>query len=141
MFRTLLVAYDGSAGAKRALETAAELARRDDAVLFALAISGHLPRYGGTVGEVEEERLYGEQECARLLEEASDFAARRGVLVETQTRIGHPAQEIVRAAEQHQIDLIVLGHSGGHSGVWGGFLGTTAEKVSRHAPCSVLIVR
>lgn len=91
MFRRLLVAYDGSPGAKRALETAVEFAHRDDAVLFALAIIAHLPRYGGTVGEVDEERLYGEQECTRLLEEASDFAARRGVLVEPETRIGHPA--------------------------------------------------
>jgi hypothetical protein len=35
---------------------------------------------------------------------------------------------------------VVIGHTG-HSGVWGLFLGTTAEKVSRHAACSVLIVR
>jgi nucleotide-binding universal stress UspA family protein len=44
------------------------------------------------------------------------------------------------AAEELDADLIVIGHSG-HSGVWGLFLGTTAEKVSRHAPCSILIVR
>jgi len=69
MFRRLLVAYDGSAGAKRALETAVDLARRDDATLFGLVIASHLPRYGATVGEVEEERLYGEQEGARLLED------------------------------------------------------------------------
>jgi nucleotide-binding universal stress UspA family protein len=36
--------------------------------------------------------------------------------------------------------LVVVGHTG-HSGVWGRFLGTTAEKVSRHAAGSVLIVR
>ena len=39
-----------------------------------------------------------------------------------------------------KVDLILVGHSG-LSGVWAAFLGTTAEKVSRHAPCSVLIVR
>jgi len=37
-------------------------------------------------------------------------------------------------------DLVVVGHAG-HSHVWGSFMGTTAEKVSRHAPCDVLIVR
>jgi len=37
-------------------------------------------------------------------------------------------------------DLVVLGSSG-HSKVWAMFLGTTAEKVSRHVPCTVLIVR
>jgi nucleotide-binding universal stress UspA family protein len=55
-------------------------------------------------------------------------------------RAGHPAQEIVRAADDRGADLIVVGHSG-HSWVWGRFLGGTAEKVSRHAVCSVLIVR
>lgn len=53
---------------------------------------------------------------------------------------GHPAQELVRAAEELGADLIVLGHSG-HSAIWGTFLGTVTEKVSRHATCSVLIVR
>lgn len=62
------------------------------------------------------------------------------MLVETEVRLCHPAQQIVQAAQEHQVDLIVVGH-GGHSGVWGMFLGTTAEKVSRHVPCSVLIVR
>jgi len=53
---------------------------------------------------------------------------------------GATSVEIVQAAQERHVDLIVIGHSG-HSGVWGMFLGTTAEKVSRHASCSVLIVR
>ena len=55
-------------------------------------------------------------------------------------RPGHPAQTIVEVAKEGKFDLILVGHSG-LSGVWAAFLGTTAEKVSRHAPCSVLIVR
>jgi nucleotide-binding universal stress UspA family protein len=58
----------------------------------------------------------------------------------TEIRAGHPAQEIARAARDHDADLVVVGHTG-HSGEWARFLGTTAEKVSRHAACSVLIVR
>jgi nucleotide-binding universal stress UspA family protein len=58
----------------------------------------------------------------------------------TEIRAGHPAQEIVRAARDHGADLVVVGHTG-HLGVWGRFLGTSAEKVGRHAACSVLIVR
>jgi nucleotide-binding universal stress UspA family protein len=75
-----------------------------------------------------------------LLEEASSYAAGRGVAMQADIRAGHPAQEIVRAADDQGADLVVVGHSG-HSGVWGRFLGGTAEKVSRHAVCSVLIVR
>jgi nucleotide-binding universal stress UspA family protein len=63
-----------------------------------------------------------------------------GVRLTTELRTGHPAQEILAAARAHRADLIVLGHSG-RSDAWGRFLGTTAEKVSRHAECSVLIAR
>jgi nucleotide-binding universal stress UspA family protein len=136
----VLVAYDGSKGARRALEAAVVLARRDHAELIGLAIEAHLPHYGATVGEVEEERRFEGQACARLLNEASAYAAEQGVTMRTEIRAGHPAQEIVRAAGDHGADLVVVGHTG-HSGVWGRFLGTTAEKVGRHAACSVLIVR
>ncbi len=140
MFSRLLVAYDGSAGARNALETAVELARREHAILFGLAIEAHLPHYAATVGEVQEELRIEEQECTRWLKEASAYADSQGVELQTEVRAGHPAQRIVEAAGDHQVDLIVIGHSG-HSGVWGRFLGSTAEKVSRHATCSVLLVR
>jgi nucleotide-binding universal stress UspA family protein len=140
MFQRVLVAYDGSEGAKKALDAAVGVARRDRAELIGLAIEAHLPHYGATVGEVEEERRFEEQACTQLLEEASSYAAGRGLAMQADIRAGHPAQEIVRAADDQGADLIVVGHSG-HSGVWGRFLGGTAEKVSRHAACSVLIVR
>jgi nucleotide-binding universal stress UspA family protein len=140
MFQRVLVAYDGSDGAKKALDAAVSVAHRDSAELIGLAIEAHLPHYGATVGEVEEERRFEEQACAELLEEASSYAAGRGVAIQADIRAGHPAQEIVRAAQDQGADLIVIGHNG-HSGVWGRFLGGMAEKVSRHAACSVLIVR
>jgi nucleotide-binding universal stress UspA family protein len=140
MFQRVLVAYDGSDGAKKTLDAAVGVARRDRAELIGLAIEAHLPHYGATVGEVEEKRRFEEQACTQLLEEASSYAAGRRMGMQADIRAGHPAQEIVRAADDQGADLIVVGHSG-HSGVWGRFLGSTAEKVSRHAACSVLIVR
>jgi nucleotide-binding universal stress UspA family protein len=62
------------------------------------------------------------------------------VQVTTQVAVGHPAQELMRAAKAIQADLIVLGHSG-HSAAWSGLLGGVTDRVSHHAPCSVLIVR
>jgi nucleotide-binding universal stress UspA family protein len=53
---------------------------------------------------------------------------------------GHAAQRVVEFARKEGADLIVIGHSG-HSSVWGTFLGTTADKIVRHAACSVLVVR
>lgn len=63
-----------------------------------------------------------------------------GVGLKTQILAGHPAQTIVRFAEEESFDLIIMGHSGS-SAVWGRFLGTTTEKVMGHAHCSVLVVR
>jgi nucleotide-binding universal stress UspA family protein len=55
-------------------------------------------------------------------------------------RSGHPARTIIETAAELDSDLIVLGNRG-HSRLWGGFLGHTADRVNDHAPCSVLIVR
>jgi nucleotide-binding universal stress UspA family protein len=91
MFQRVLVAYDGSEGAKKALDAAVGVARRDRAELIGLAIEAHLPHYGATVGEVEEERRFEEQACTQLLEEASSYAAGHGVAVQAEIRAGHPA--------------------------------------------------
>jgi nucleotide-binding universal stress UspA family protein len=122
------------------VKAAIELARRDHAELVGLAIEAHLPHYGATVGEVEEEREVEEQTCKILIAEAVALADAHGVALHGLICAGHPAQQIVQAAADQHADLIVVGHSG-HSGVWGRFLGSTAEKVSRHAEASVLIVR
>ncbi len=81
-----------------------------------------------------------EADARRLANEIQAEADEHGVTVTTKVVTGHPAQELVRVAKDTGADLIVLGHSG-HSAIWGTFLGTVTERVSRHAPCSVLIVR
>jgi len=139
MFGRIVVAYDDSPGARRALDVALGLAQREGSELIAVAIEAHLPHYGATVGEVEEERIVEEQDCTRWLKAAQAAAAERNVPLRTEIRAGHPAQELVRAAEAHSADLLVLGRSG-HSKIWGRFMGTTADKVTRHIHCSVLVV-
>jgi nucleotide-binding universal stress UspA family protein len=136
-----LVAFDGSAGSARALEAAAVMAREYGlAALHALAVAEPGPRFAATVGEVDEDREAAEAHYRELLEQARRVATEHGVELEGKVVHGHTAQRIVEEARAGGYDLLVLGHSG-HSGVWGQFLGTTTDKVSRHAPCSVLIVR
>ena len=55
-------------------------------------------------------------------------------------REGAPYREIVQAAQDEDIDLIVIS-THGHRGFARMFLGSTAERVVRHATCPVLIVR
>jgi len=140
MFRKILLAYDGSEGANRALEVGIGLAKIHGAELWALAVQENLPRFSGTIDEVQEEKQFANEQYGKLLEAAKVKAKEAGIELKTLMRPGHPAQTIISAAQEGEFDVILVGHSG-LSGVWAAFLGTTAEKVSRHAPCSVLIVR
>jgi nucleotide-binding universal stress UspA family protein len=60
--------------------------------------------------------------------------------VETHVAIGEPAPALLKAAEQCQADLIVVG-SHGRTGIGRLLLGSVSENVLRHAPCSVLVVK
>jgi len=140
MFKKILLAYDGSEGANTALEVGINLAKIHAAELWALAVQEKLPRFSGTIDEVKEEKQFADEQYGRLLEAAKAKAKEAGIELQTLMKPGHPAQTIVAVAKEGKFDLVLVGHTG-LSGVWAAFLGTTAEKVSRHAPCSVLIVR
>jgi nucleotide-binding universal stress UspA family protein len=142
MFTKVLVGYDGSDGSRQALAAALRLAAEADGKvsLSAMMVQHHLPRYAATVGEVDEERLVEAAEARRLANEIAAHADEYAVAVTVSVTAGHPAQELVRAARDNGTDLIVLGHSG-HSALHDRLLGSVADAVSRHAPCSVLIVR
>ena len=140
MYKKILVAYDSSDGAHKALDAGINLAKIHQAELSALTVQERLPRFAGTIDEVQEEKEFANQHHGKLLEAARSQAQEAGIELKTIMRPGHPAQTIVQVAKEGKFDLVLVGHTG-LSGVWAAFLGTTAEKVSRHAPCSVLIVR
>lgn len=138
-FTRILVAVDGSEASTRALDVAIELTQLTAATVVALAVEGPLPAYAATVGEVEEVKRERDSFFAGLLEDVRLRAAAAGVEVETELRPGHAAELIVRVAAEREADLVVLGTKG-H------FLrdhvrGSTADRVSAHAHCPVLIVR
>jgi nucleotide-binding universal stress UspA family protein len=63
-----------------------------------------------------------------------------GVPVETFAREGDPADAILDVAEERSADLVVVGNTG-MTGAKRFLLGSVPNKVSHHAPCSVLIIR
>lgn len=91
MFDKIVVAYDDSPGARRALEIGVDMTQRPGVELIAVAVQAHLPHYGATVGEVEEERSVEEQTCQRWLRAADAYADEHGVTLHTAIRAGHPA--------------------------------------------------
>ena len=141
MFKHILIAFDGSASSRQALTEALELATALRARVSLVSVEESVPQFPGDIGEVKEEQLRLNEYFARLQREARDAAKAHGLDFECADNLaGHVTQTILRHAKDIQCDLIVVGHSG-RSGAWASFLGTTAEKVSRHAHCTVLIVR
>jgi len=63
-----------------------------------------------------------------------------GLEIEHRVRQGDPRQEILEEAKEWGADLIVVG-SHGRTGIQRWLLGSVAEHVVRHAPCSVEVVR
>src|SRR3712207_7528474 len=74
------------------------------------------------------------------LDSASGLAEEAGVTVEKFARQGDPADAILDVAEETKADLIVVGNKG-MTGARRFLLGSVPNKVSHHAPCSVLIIR
>lgn len=140
MYRRILVAYDGSAGARKALDVGLDLAQRLGADLATLAVEERLPHYAATVGEMAEEKASRDRYFADLQAEVSERGQDRGLATHTEVRAGQAARVTTHYAAEGRFDLLIVGHKG-HSDVWGLFMGSTADKISRHAPCSVLIVR
>ena len=140
MFRKLLVGYDGSKGGKAALQHAAVMAREYGAKLTALWVREPLPRHSDLPGEFEGEEEAADEYYQERKKEVEAVAAERGVSIPCETRRGHPARTIVKFADEGDYDLIVVGHSD-HSELWGRLLGDTADRISDHAHCSVLIVK
>lgn len=140
MFRKIAVAYDGSEGAQQALERALDLVKQASQELWLVSVHGTPLDFVSSHGEVEQGQETAELHLSALQQHARDRAAAAGVRLHTATRHGNVAKRIVEYAGEGGVDLLVLGRSG-YSGVWEPFLGTVADKVVRHAPCSVLIVR
>jgi nucleotide-binding universal stress UspA family protein len=132
----VLLAYDGSDGAKRALELLLELAGPSASVVVVGVATGvPLFGYAGTLPSPEEE-----EDRDRQLAEAESRLVAAGMDVSLAPRSGDPATAILDTAEKEQVDLIVMGTRGlGTAERW--LIGSVSDKVLHHAHCSVLVAR
>jgi nucleotide-binding universal stress UspA family protein len=145
MYSSIVVGTDGSETANQAVRQAIDLAKAVGARLQ--VVSAYEP--------VGDQRLRAEQrevpkdlqwmvnpreDVDATLQEAVDRAQEAGVEVETFARQGDPADAILDVAEEQGSDLIVVGNKG-MTGAKRFLLGSVPNKVSHHAPSSVLIIR
>lgn len=138
-WRRICCAVDFSEPSRRALEEAADLARRFASDLTALHVYDVLPPTGlDLLGPPVEE---AQRSAAQVMEQwvrDAELIARRAV--RSALRIGAPAQEILRFAREGSFDLLVLATQG-RTGLKRLVLGSVAERVVREAECAVLVVR
>ncbi len=145
MFRSIVVGTDGSDTATQAVRQAVDLAGAIGAKVE--LVSAYAP--------VSEKRLSEERRQApedlqwainpredvdATLEAAAKVARDAGVEVDLYARQGDPADAILDVAEEQEADLIIVGNKG-MTGAKRFLLGSVPNKVSHHAPCSVLIIR
>jgi nucleotide-binding universal stress UspA family protein len=145
LFSRIVVGTDGSETAQRAVKEAAELARQTGAELDLVSAYEPVPQ-----SRLRSEQLEAPDDIAHtvgpredvdaILSTAAEDVREAGINVRTFARQGEPADAILDVAEEEKADLIIVGNKG-MTGAKRFLLGSVPNKVSHHAPCSVLIIR
>lgn len=137
MFNTIVLALDGSEGAKKAIPVAAELAEKEKASI----VIAHVVEY--IVGKAAKEPVRADEdeiraEIDKQAKELSDQGIETTVEV-ADNILGGPAGAIVEIADRSGGDLIVTG-TRGHTGLAGVALGSVAHRLLHIAKRPVLAV-
>jgi nucleotide-binding universal stress UspA family protein len=146
MFGAIVVGTDGSETASKAVDRAIELAAALPTTRL-LVVSAFAPVSGARLRDESTQvpadlqwTVNPREDVDATLQEAAERAEAAGVDVETFARQGDPADAILDVAEEQGADLVVVGNKG-MTGAKRFLLGSVPNKVSHHAPCSVLIIR
>jgi len=140
-YRHILMATDFSEGAPLVGQRAFTLAQLHQARLTLLHVVESFPIVDSTYGpimpfeiDLTEQMVAAARERMNVLGDQWSVPAEQRLI-----EVGSPKVEIVRVAEEREVDLIIVGSHGRH-GV-GLLLGSTASSVIHHARCDVLAVR
>jgi nucleotide-binding universal stress UspA family protein len=145
MFKSIVVGTDGSSTATEAVRQAVELASSVGAKVELVSAYEPVPaqRLNEERREAPEDLQWAispREDVDATLEQAAQVARAAGVEVDVYPRQGDPADALLDVAEEREADLIVVGNKG-MTGAKRFLLGSVPNKVSHHAPCSVLIIR
>ncbi|WP_298610422.1 universal stress protein [uncultured Thiothrix sp.] len=144
-YQHILVPVDFSPVSKRSINRAQELATQYQARLTILHIVEDVPlsvTAFGDVGAIYLTPANQEQQTHSDRVKLADLAKEMNLdsSVKLEVIEGYATSSITTYAEENQVDLIVIGHSAKH-GLLGLLMGSTAETVTKHAKCDVLVMR
>jgi nucleotide-binding universal stress UspA family protein len=145
MFGSIVVGTDGSETASEAVRQATELARIHGSRVH--VVSAYEPVGSARLRE-ERSRVPADmqwmvnprEDVEKALVDAEAAMQAVGVQVATYARQGDPADAILDVAEEQRADLVIVGNKG-MTGAKRFLLGSVPNKVSHHAPCTVMIIR
>lgn len=136
MFKNILVAWDDSTHARRALAEAIDLARAENATLALLTVAAPIVWPNYVPPSISEAELAS---GAEKILEAGELLVPEGIPTTGQIAIGHPGTELLDLSTRAQHDLIVMG-SRGRSAIRSAVLGSVSHFVLNHAQVPVLVV-
>ncbi len=140
MLGTILVGYDDSAPARRALAHAVHLAQLENARLVVVAVRERQPWLdGGVASESLDQHERTADACQLWRWAAEAYANANHVPARTETRTGPVARAIAEAARAHRADLVVLGQAS-ESRLRNRLLRSPAERVRRRIGCPLLVI-
>ena len=139
---SILVGTDGSERAERAVDAAADIAKcRSAQLLIVAAFRDEDAHWEGIQSSRAVSKGNLRDAAENVLIRSARHAQESGVEnVEWEAHPGHPADVLLDVANDRKVDVIVIGNKG-MGGTRRFFLGGVADKVSHHAPCSVMIVK
>ena len=135
-----VLAYDGSAGAQKALTAAADLAKKAGAQLHLLAVAD--VRISGFDEAVIFDLLNDtrKQQAQEIVVGGAKRCAELGIAVHTAVAEGHPVDEVIKYARKISAGLIIAG-SRGRGGFEQMLLGSVAHKLVAYSDIPVMIVK
>ena len=142
MVATVAVGTDGSETAGKAVESALDLAERYGArIVFISAYQPvdeyRLRREKREAPQDVQWTINPEEDVDATLREAEERAEKRGLAWLSEAAMGDPAEVLLRLAEKHGADVLVIGNKGMHRRV----LGSVPNSVTHGATCSVYLVK
>jgi nucleotide-binding universal stress UspA family protein len=143
MYKRILVPLDGSARAEQGIPIAARIAHAlgDSVILLRVATAPvDTGKYSATSGYVEEAVDADLAGATSYLENIAESNELDGITTEVKTFIGAVAPTILSAAQSFHASIIVM-CSHGYTGFKRWALGSVADKVTRHSPIPVLVLR
>ena len=133
----IIVPIDGSDQSKKAAKKAFTIGKSRNTNVYAIHIIHQTSFLVDPELLVPIEKMMKEN-AMKYLDEIDQIGEKVGLKVEKKIIRGIPYEEIIKFAKKE--DLIVMGNKG-KTGIERVLIGSVAEKVIRHAPCDVLIVK